>query len=245
MAAIGWKSKDGLVSFNCGGSLISELFVLTAAHCGLDADRVAPSFVRLGDQNLEILEEGSTEIDIPIDSFIAHERFQMDSLYHDIAVIKLKEQVNFNRYIRPACLWPNDTQFGSTVIATGWGYTRAGDIKSSDELRKVDLKVMSNARCRKVLQDVHLPNGISDSQICAGDSSNSGKDTCNGGKKLYCVQLNFNFKVLSQLRFWWPDSNKRRKQYLLISHSWNHVKRQLVMWTTKQPWNFHESLILP
>lgn len=120
MAGIGYRKFDGQFSFSCGGSLISELFVLTAAHCS-KADRVSPSIVRLGDLNLKIKENALDEIDVPIEKFISHEDYNAETRENDIAIIKMAKTVKFSKSIRPACLQQTEAIPKTRAVAIGWG----------------------------------------------------------------------------------------------------------------------------
>ncbi|XP_037049377.1 serine protease snake-like [Bradysia coprophila] len=177
MAAVGWTT-DSKIDWKCGGSLISEHFILTAGHCS-SAYGILPDIVRLGDQNLVRQDDGADPQEYQIESVIAHPNYRHSSNYYDIALLRLNRQVTFTRFVRPACIWQSYSINSTKAVATGWGQVEfAGD--RSDDLRKVSLNIIDYTDCRQLYEtSKKLRRGIVKSQLCAGHLQ-GGKDTCHG-----------------------------------------------------------------
>lgn len=85
--------------------------------------------MRLGEYNLARDNDGADPVDYGIDKIIVHPNYVKTKKYNDIALIRLSRSVQFNKWVRPACL-PTSGKVRGDPVATGWGRTDFGECQS-------------------------------------------------------------------------------------------------------------------
>lgn len=102
----------------CGGAIISDRFILTAAHCMADLE-TRPSFV--------VAVIGSVHSNegvwVKIDKIISHQEWNNIKLLNDIALLRTAEKINFSENIQPISLPTNNLPEDGNIrtILSGWG----------------------------------------------------------------------------------------------------------------------------
>ncbi|KPI91087.1 Transmembrane protease serine 9 [Papilio xuthus] len=159
-------------SYFCGGFIVSERFILTAAHCTQNVD---PSTI--------VLRAGSTfrtnGTIIPITEVISNAGYDNTTFDKDIAVLKTTEAIQFNSCIQPIALPSKGlvASAGEMLLVSGWGRTQEDATTIPVQLMAVNLTVVDHTLCQLTYL---VDSEITSNMLCAGNFFLGGESTCQG-----------------------------------------------------------------
>ncbi|XP_050544572.1 venom protease-like [Daktulosphaira vitifoliae] len=185
IVAIGYISiyaQNNPPQWLCGGTLISDRYVVTAAHCTIGLGYKKISVVRIGELDFNPdTNDGASPIDVFVERVMTHEEFNWQNKTNDIAILKLNNSISFNNFIQPICLpiMPDlrVNQFVKYIAkVAGWGST-AYHGSLSTMLMEAFIPVINNSECYRSYAD---KNVVLDERILCTGYKTGGIDTCYG-----------------------------------------------------------------
>ncbi|XP_074041228.1 trypsin-2 isoform X1 [Leptinotarsa decemlineata] len=173
------KDYPYIVSFHdeyellCGGSILDEYTILTAAHCVIDLEPPY-YFILYGNTNVNLGNK------IQVSRMIYHEKFIYQPPWtYDIAIIKLTEPISFGETAQPVKLPKPHESTPANKIASlaGWGINDIHSYTYPENLYAVNLTIFSDEECVDSYQNVDGGGLNPETELCAGDPE-GGKGQC-------------------------------------------------------------------
>uniref|UniRef100_U5EYJ0 Putative trypsin-like serine protease n=1 Tax=Corethrella appendiculata TaxID=1370023 RepID=U5EYJ0_9DIPT len=171
--------------FSCGGTIISDTIILTAAHCLkhprsqriIQSKDLAIALGRYNTNDLTELSNGAKYVNV--NDVIINPGYKRDTASYDadIGLLTTEEEITYTDYIRPICLWNEDDNIqnivGKKATIVGWGRTEEGSLSPTPRFTQVP--IVSQEDCLR--QSPVFSTLTSNKTFCAGGQ---GSGPCQG-----------------------------------------------------------------
>uniref|UniRef100_A0A4W5MBZ7 trypsin n=2 Tax=Hucho hucho TaxID=62062 RepID=A0A4W5MBZ7_9TELE len=164
-----WQASLNIGYHYCGGSLINDQWIISAAHCWMNP---WSQLAILGDHH--IWKHEGTEQYMSVNAIYWHQSYDYQTLDHDIMLLKLAHPVTLNKFVKPIALPTACPKAGDMCVVSGWGNIYTDSVFNPFNLQCVDIPILSKKACEE-----SYPGQITDTMVCAGYLE-GGKDSCQG-----------------------------------------------------------------
>ncbi|XP_063991578.1 CLIP domain-containing serine protease B4-like isoform X2 [Diachasmimorpha longicaudata] len=174
------------ITYRCGGSLVSKIYVVTAAHCAaLLPPGVKVAAVRVGEHNADTNPDCELNYcadpvqDLNIEKIVVNENYNNPHFKNDIAIIRLNKPVIYNENVMPICMpygeLLREKFIGEKAEVAGWGIYDIDHPQASTILQTVQLPIVPLSDCARAFR---RSASVGEGQLCVGGVV--GEDSCGG-----------------------------------------------------------------
>ncbi|XP_039494216.1 venom serine protease [Drosophila santomea] len=174
---VGLRDLASNLPIFCGGSIVSDRYILTAAHCTARQPVASRLLALVGEHDLSTGSESIYAAQYRIQNIINHPGYMETESgnINDIALLQTATPIEWSRGVAPICLPIRQAESSfsyQNVDIMGWG-TLGFAASKSNTLQKATLLTMDNAVCRS-----RFNSSIAPSHLCTYDAGGRGQDSC-------------------------------------------------------------------